>query len=353
MFRFAHPEFLYLLLIIPILIGIFVFVIIQKQRNIKKFGNPELLAELMPNVSRIRPHLKFYMQLIAFVLIIIALAQPQFGTREVKETRQGVELMIALDISNSMLAQDIQPNRLEKAKMILSRIIDNMTNDKVGLVVFAGDAFTQLPITVDYVSAKMFLSTITPKLITRQGTAIGSAIEMSIKSFGEQSDKSRAIVLITDGENHEDDAVGAAKLALDKGIVVHVVGIGKPEGAPIPVDGTMSFWKDKDGNVVVSKLNEEMGKSIAAAGGGVYVRADNNNSAFRILTRELDKMAKSEIQTTTYADYNEQFQSFALLALILLLIDAVVFERKNKRLSKLRIFDIKDKFLKNKNAKKI
>ena len=261
--------------------------------------------------------------------------------------------MIALDISNSMLAQDIQPNRLEKAKMILSRIIDNMTNDKVGLVVFAGDAFTQLPITVDYVSAKMFLSTITPKLITRQGTAIGSAIEMSIKSFGEQSDKSRAIVLITDGENHEDDAVGAAKLALDKGIVVHVVGIGKPEGAPIPVDGTMSFWKDKDGNVVVSKLNEEMGKSIAAAGGGVYVRADNNNSAFRILTRELDKMAKSEIQTTTYADYNEQFQSFALLALILLLIDAVVFERKNKRLSKLRIFDIKDKFLKNKNAKKI
>lgn len=196
----------------------------------------------MPNVSRFRPHLKFYMQLIAFVLIIIALAQPQFGTREIKETRQGVELMIALDISNSMMAQDIQPNRLEKAKMILSRIIDGMKNDKVGLVVFAGDAFTQLPITVDYVSAKMFLSSITPKLITRQGTAIGSAIDMSIKSFGEQSDRSRAIVLITDGENHEDDAIGAAKLALDKGIVVHVVGIGKPEGAPIPVDGTMRFF---------------------------------------------------------------------------------------------------------------
>ena len=306
----------------------------------------------MPNVSRFRPHLKFYMQLIAFVLIIIALAQPQFGTREIKETRQGVELMIALDISNSMMAQDIQPNRLEKAKMILSRIIDGMKNDKVGLVVFAGDAFTQLPITVDYVSAKMFLSSITPKLITRQGTAIGSAIDMSIKSFGEQSDRSRAIVLITDGENHEDDAIGAAKLALDKGIVVHVVGIGKPEGAPIPVDGTMSFWKDKDDNVVVSKLNEEMGKSIAAAGGGVYVRADNNNSAFRIVTRELDKMAKSEIQTSTFADYNEQFQSFALLALLLLLIDAVVFDRKNKRLSKLRIFDIKEKFLKSKIAKK-
>lgn len=353
MFRFAQPEFLFLLLIVPLLIALFVFVVLLKKRNLKKFGNPELLAQLMPNVSFFRPQLKFYMQLFAFILIIIVLAQPQFGTREVKEVRKGIELMIALDISNSMMAQDIQPNRLEKAKMILSRLIDNMKTDKVGLVVFAGDAFTQLPITVDYVSAKMFLSSITPELITRQGTAIGSAIDMSIKSFGEQTDKSRAIVLITDAENHEDDATGAAKLAIDKGITVHVIGIGKPEGAPIPVDGTMSFWKDKEGNVVVSKLNEEMGKNIAAAGGGVYVRADNNNSAFKTVTRELDKMAKSEIETSTYADYNEQFQSFALLALILLLIDAVVFERKNKRLSKLRIFDIKDRFfLKNKIGKK-
>ncbi len=221
-----------------------------------------------------------------------------------------------------------------------------MSNDKVGLVVFAGDAYTQLPITVDYVSAKMFMSSISPKLVPRQGTAIGSAIDLSIKSFGEKSKAGRAIVLITDGENHEDDAIGAAKLALESGIVVNVIGMGKPEGSPIPVDGTMSFWKDKEGNVVVSKLNEEMCKSIAVAGGGSYVRVDNTNNAYKFISKELNKIAKSEIKTQAFSDYNDQFQSFALLALVLLVIDTFVFARRNKRLSRLKIFDLKDMFLK-------
>ncbi|MDX9920811.1 MAG: VWA domain-containing protein [Paludibacter sp.] len=347
MFRFAHPEYLFLLLIVPLLVGLFIYTRIQKKRKLQLFGDPALLASLMPNVSFLRPRFKFYMQLTAVILMIVVMAQPQFGTKEEKQEKKGIEVMIALDVSNSMMAQDIQPARLDKAKMVLSKLVDGMTNDKVGLVVFAGDAYIQLPITADYVSAKMFMSSISPALVPRQGTAIGSAIDLCIKSFGEKSDVSRAIIVITDGENHEDDAVGAAKLAAENGIVVHVVGMGKPEGAPIPVDGTMSFRKDKEGNVVVSKLNEDMCRSIATAGGGTYVRADNQNSAYRVVSKELDNLAKSKLDTRIFSDYNEQFQSFALLALILLFFDSFIFDRRNKRLSKLRIFDLKEKFIKS------
>lgn len=349
MFRFAHPEYLYLLLVIPVITGLFLYAQFRRRKKIKDFGNPDLLAELMPNISYIRPHIKFYIQLLATILIIIILAQPQFGTKVEKDERKGIEVMIALDVSNSMLAQDIQPSRLEKSKQVLAKLVDNMMQDKVGLVVFAGDAYTQLPITVDYVSAKMFLSTINTGIVPRQGTAVGSAIDMCIKSFGEidpAKQTGRAIIVITDGENHEDDAIGAAKLAKEKGISVFVIGMGRPEGAPIPVDGTMSFWKDKDGNVVVSKLNEDMCKNIALAGGGAYVRADNTNAAYKVIEKELDKIAKSDINTQSYSDYNEQFQSFALLALILLILDTFIFDRQNKKLSKIRIFNLKDKFKK-------
>lgn len=343
MFKFAHPEYLFLLFLVPILTGVFIYTGFKRRRNIKQFGNPDLLAELMPNVSFIRPQIKFYLQLTAIVLLIIVLAQPQFGTRQETAKRKGIEVMIALDVSNSMLAQDIQPSRLEKAKQVLSKLVDDMTEDKVGLIVFAGDAYTQLPITVDYVSAKMFFSTISPNLVPRQGTAIGSAIDLAIKSFGKKGSASRAIIVITDGENHEDDAIGAAKLAAENDIPVHVIGMGKPDGAPIPVPGTMSFWKDKDGNVVVSKLNEQMCRDIAAAGKGVYVRADNSNAAYRVVSKELDTLAKADIKTSVFSDYNDQFQSFALLALLILIVDFFMFDRKNKRLSKIKIFDIKEK----------
>ena len=347
MFRFAHPEYLYLFLLVPLLTGVFIYTKILRRRNINKFGNPDLLADLMPNVSFIRPQLKFYMQLLAVILLIIVLSQPQFGMKEEKDKRKGIEVMIALDVSNSMMAQDVQPSRLEKAKQVLSKLVDGMTNDKIGLVVFAGDAYTQLPITADYVSAKMFLSTISTQMVPRQGTAIGSALDLSIKSFGAKSTAGKAIIVITDGENHEDDAVGAAKLAAENNIIVNVIGMGKIDGSPIPVPGTMNFWKDKDGNVVVSKLNESMCKEIAQAGKGIYVHADNSNSAFRTITKQLDTLAKSDIKTSSYSEYNEQFQSFALLALIILIMDFFIFDRKNKRLSKFKIFDLKEKVIKN------
>ena len=338
MFRFAHIEFLWLLLIIPVIILAHILYTRYKRRQLLAFGDPDLLSELMPNASRIRPHVKFALEITALTLLILAVARPQYGTKEETVKREGIEVMIALDISNSMMAEDVVPNRLDRAKQILSKLVDQMVDDKLGLVVFAGDAFTQLPITCDYVSAKMFLQNISPDLIPAQGTAIGAAINTCIRSFGsEQSEASRAIVLITDGENHEDDAKAAAQAAKEKGISVYVIGIGKPEGSPIP-DGRGSFKKDKSGQVVVSRLNEEMCQEIAAAGNGMYVRADNSNTASRALQKELNKLATAEIETKVFTNYNEQYQSFVLIAFLLLVIDFFVLGRKNKTISKWNIF---------------
>ena len=338
MFRFAHIEFLWLLLAIPVLVALHIWITRRKRQQLQQFGDPELMAELMPNASKIRPHVKFALMLTALALLIIGIARPQYGTKEQTVKRQGIEVMIALDISNSMLAEDVAPNRLERAKQMLSKLVDQMVDDKLGLVVFAGDAFTQIPITCDYVSAKMYLQSITPELIPAQGTAIGKAITTCVSSFGsEDTDKSRAIILITDGENHEDNAQEAAKMAKEKGIHVFVVGIGKPEGSPIP-DGRGGFKKDKQGTVVVSRLSEEMCQEVAAAGGGMYVRADNSNTATRALEKEIEKLGKQEIETKVYSDYNEQYQSFIFIALLLLVIDFFIFSRKNKSISRINLF---------------
>lgn len=340
MFRFANPEYLYLLLIIPLLLGLFIWANKKQRKNLQLFGNPKLLAPLMPNVSYVRPQIKFYLMLTALILIVFALARPQFGAKLSTVKKQGIEAMIVLDVSNSMLAQDVQPNRLESAKMILSKLIDNMSDDKIGLIVFAGDAFTQIPITADYISAKMFLSSISPNMVARQGTAIGTAIDMAIYAFGEENNKiARTIIVITDGENHEDDAVGAAKLAQEKGISINVIGMGKSEGAPIPIPGTMSFRKDKEGNVVVSKLNETMCRQIAEAGGGIYVRADNSNVAWKALEKEINRMSKSDLETKVYSEYDEKFFIFAWIAFFLLLIEFYLLNRVNKELNKFNFFE--------------
>lgn len=338
MFRFANINMLWLLIIVPILILAYIFYVRYKKRQLEAFGDKELVAQLMPNASRIRPHIKFGITMLAFTLLIFAIARPQYGTKEETVKRQGIEMMFALDISNSMMAEDMVPNRLEKAKQMLSSMINKFVDDKVGLVVFAGDAFTQLPITCDYVSAKTFLQNTDPTLIPAQGTAIGKAIETCIRSFGGESEASRAIILITDGENHEDDAVGMAKEAAEKGIRIMVVGIGRPEGSPIPIPGSNNFRKDREGNVVISKLNEDMCRQIADAGKGIYVRADNSNIAVRTLEKEIDKLAKSEIETKVFTDYNEQYQSFILIALLLLIAEFFIFSRKNKYFTKLNIF---------------
>ena len=331
---------LWILVCIPVFIGAYIWYTRRKRRQLAEFGDPALVIELMPNASRVRPNVKFSILMVALVLLILAAARPQYGQREQTIKRQGIEAIIALDISNSMLAEDVAPCRLDRAKQMLSKMIDQMVDDKVGLVVFAGEAYTQLPITCDYVSAKMFLNSITPDLIKTQGTAIGAALNTAIQSFGsEDSGASRAIVLITDGENHEDDATAVAARAKELGIKVIVVGIGKPEGSPIPMPGTNNFRKDRQGNVVVSRLNEDMCRDIAKAGNGIYVRCDNTNTAMRALQKEIDTLATTEIETKVYTDYNEQFQSFALVALLLLIIDFFIFNRKNKSLTRLDIFN--------------
>lgn len=339
MFKFANIELLWLLLFIPVMTGAHIYMTLRKRKQLQAFGDPELLSQLMPNRSTVRPHVKFAMTLLALTLLIFAAARPQYGEKEQTIKRQGIEVMVALDISNSMLAEDVAPSRLDKSKQMLSKMIDGMRDDKIGLVVFAGESFVQLPITCDYISAKMFLSTISPDLIKTQGTAIGEAINTSIRAFGsEQSEASRAIILITDGENHEDDALAAAKKAQEMGIQVFVIGVGKPEGAPIPIAGTNNYRKDRQGNVVVSRLNEDMCRDIAAAGKGIYVRCDNTNTAMKALEKELDRLATSEIETKVYTAYNEQYQGLVLFALLILVIEFFIFSRKNKALTRMDIF---------------
>ena len=266
------------------------------------------------------------------------LAAVKFGAKLDTVKRQGIEAIIALDISNSMLAQDVQPSRLEKAKRIVSQLVDKMENDKVGMIVFAGDAFTQLPITSDYVSAKMFLESISPSLISTQGTDIRAAIDLAMKSFTPNEGVGRAIVLITDGENHEGGAIEAAQEAAKKGVHVFVLGVGSPDGSPIPVEGSNEFRRDKDGNVVVTRLNEDMCREIARAGGGMYVRVDNTNNAERALNAEISKLAKADVETQVFTEFNEQFQVLAWLALILLAVEAMLLNRKNPLFKNVKLF---------------
>ena len=343
MFRFANIEMLWWLITIPVFVIAYIIYTKRKRRQLLEFGDQELIAQLMPDASKSRPIWKFSLLIVALALLIIAGARPQYGQKETTVKRQGIEVMIALDISNSMLAEDVAPNRLDRAKQMLSKMIDNMVDDKVGLVVFAGEAFTQLPITCDYVSAKMFLNTITPNLIPTQGTAIGAALQTAITSFGAtESEAGRAIILITDGENHEDDAIAAAQKAQELGIQVFVVGIGKPEGSPIPKPGTNDYFKDRSGQVVVSRLNEEMCQQIAEAGNGIYVRCDNTNTAMRALQQGMEHIATAELESTVYADYNEQYQSFVLIALLLIVIEFFILSRKNHKLARMDLFGEKN-----------
>ncbi len=340
MFRFQNPEYLYLLFVLVAVVGLFIYGKYVQKRRLIEFGNPELLKRLMPNASTLRLQLKFYITLVAMVLVVIALARPQFGSKLQTNQTKGVKAMVLMDVSNSMLAQDIKPSRIEYSKLMMSKIVDRMQNDNVGLIVFAGDAFIQLPITSDNVSAKMFLSSIDAGMVARQGTAIGSAIDLAISSLGSKEEEiGKTIILITDGENHEDDAIAAAKLAAENGIVVNVVGLGTTEGEPIPVKGTSSFKKDRDGNVVVTKLNEKMCADIAKAGGGIYVRANNSNAAAKALEREIEKMQQGEIDTKVYAEYDEKFYIFVWIALMLLFIETNMLNCQNKQLNKINWFD--------------
>ncbi len=344
MFRFEEPTYLYLLLLLPFLAAFYLYSNYRRRKAIRKFGDPVLVAQLMPDVSKYRPDVKFWLVFAAIGLFAVLLARPQFGSKLETVKRQGVEVMIALDISNSMLAQDVQPSRLEKAKRLVAQLVDKMENDKVGMIVFAGDAFTQLPITSDYISAKMFLESINPSLISKQGTAIGAAINLATRSFTPQEGVGRAVIVITDGENHEGGAVEAAKAAAEKGIQVSVLGVGMPDGAPIPVEGTNDFRRDRDGNVVVTRLNEQMCQEIAQAGDGIYVRVDNSNAAQKVIAQEINKMAKADVETQVYTEFNEQFQAVAWIILLLLLAEMLILERKNPLFRNIHLFKKEERY---------
>ena len=338
MFRFADPNVLYLLIILPFVAIFYFYSNYRRTKRLRKYGDPELLSMLMPEASAHRPVFKFWVLWIALGLSIVMLARPQFGTRLEKVKRSGIETIIALDISNSMLAEDVVPSRLEKAKSLISRLVSNFNHDKVGLIVFAGDAFTQLPITSDYISAKMFLESITPSLISSQGTNIGEAIRLAIKSFTPQEKVGRAIVVITDGENDEGGAVEAAKEAASKVRKVFVLGIGSPDGSPIPLEGSNDYRKDNQGNVIVTRLNEQMCREVAQAGNGVYIRVDNSSSAQSLLQKEIDKLTKSDLESTVYSNYNEQFPALAWIIIVLLIIEVVVLDKKNPLFKNIKLF---------------
>ena len=343
MFRFANPDFLYLLLLLPVMVILWIMNNIRRKNALKRLGNQDLVQGLIPELSSIRPNLKMLLDIIAFGFLIIVVARPQFGSKLEEVKKEGVEVIIALDVSNSMLAEDIQPSRLERAKQALTRLIDNLDNDKIGLIVFAGDAYTQIPVTTDYISAKMFLSSITPDIIPRQGTSIGSAINLGVKSFSPGDDKSKSIIVITDGENHEDDPVEAAAEAAEVGVVVHTIGIGSSDGVPIQmtVNGKKEYLKDDDGNTVITKLDEDILQKTAIAGGGSYVRASNSNLGLEEVYSEIRKMKQQEMESVMYTEYNDQYQIFAAIALLFLFVDTLIMNRKNRKLSKIRLFKVK------------
>ena len=341
MFRFEDPIYLWLLVLIPILALVRFVTYRNQKKRLRKFGDLKLLKALMPDVSHFRPRVKFWLLLVALALLIVMLARPQMGTKISQEKRTGIETIIALDISNSMLAEDIVPSRLDRSKMMVENLVDHFTNDKIGLIVFAGDAFVQLPITSDYVSAKMFLSSIDPSMMATQGTDIAIAINMAVSSFTQEEGIGKAVIVITDGEDHEGGALEAAEEAKKKGMSVYVLGVGSTQCAPIPIPGTGDYMKDNTGNTVMSALNEEMCRQVAQAGGGVYIHVENNSAAQQQLDNELDKLSKKETSTTVYSDFDEQFQAFGILALLLLIIEICIFDRRNPLLKNLSLFSKK------------
>jgi len=337
MFRFESPIYLYLLALIPVLVLIRLYGLHRQKKKLDKFGDRLLLKQLSPDVSAKRRELKFWLMISALALIIVILARPQMGSKISQETRQGIEVIIAMDISNSMKAEDVVPSRLDKSKLLVENMVDKFTDDKVGLVVFAGDAFVQLPITSDYVSAKMFLQNTDPSLIATQGTDLGKAIQISANSFTQKDKTGRAIIVITDGEDHEGGAEEAAKAALKKGIRVFVLGVGSPNGTPVP-DGSGGYMKDNTGQEVMSALNETMCKQVAQAGGGAYIHVDNSNVAQNQLNAELIKLQKGEMESVVYSEFDEQFQAVGILLIIVLIIEMLILESKNPLLKRIVIF---------------
>ena len=336
MFRFANSEYLYLLAIIPLLMVALAFVAHRRKRLLARFGNSEIVRELIPDFSRGRLRLKFALYLVAFACVVLAAARPQFGSKLREQKAKGVEMMLVVDVSNSMLAEDFEPNRLERTKYAIGKLFEGLQQERVGLVAFAGEAKVQLPITSDYRMAQAFAKRLSPTLIAEQGTDVGKALELAMLSFSGQSERSRVIVLITDGENHEDDAVATARKAAEMGIRIYTIGIGTPEGAPIEIGG--EFVKDENDEMVVSKLNEQMLEQIATTTQAAYVRASKQSIGLEEIVKGINEMERSELTTVKYEEYNEQYQWLVAVALVLLLLDQIILTRRNPKLRRFNIF---------------
>ncbi len=348
MFRFENIHFLYGLMLIPLLVLIAFFMQRWRKKAIASFSDLKLVNDLIPELSKYKPALKTGLLCVAFFFLIIGLANPQNGSKLEEIKREGVDLIIALDVSNSMRAEDLSPNRLENAKLAISRLIDNLHDDRIGVVIFAGQSYVQLPVTTDYAAAKLFLDNISTDMIPTQGTAIGNAIELAINSFDPKSGNNKAIIVITDGENHEDDAIKAAEAAAEKGISVNTIGMGSPDGAPIPLfqNGHQTgFRKDNSGTTVITRLDENSLQQIAAIGRGAYVRANNSQAGLSLIFDQINKMQRKEFGSKIYTDYDDHFQVFIFIALLFFIIELLVAETISKWWVKLDLFG------KNKNSK--
>ena len=329
MINFAQSQYLLLLLLIPFFFLIQALVLKMRRRRLRRFGDEMLVKQLMPSYTVSKLWVRLSLFSIGFFFFVIGLSRPQIGAKLKEHETKGAEIMIVLDVSNSMLAEDYSPNRLDRAKLAISRLVDKLRDDRVGLIVFAGSSFVQLPITTDYVSAKMFLGSISNESVPVQGTAIGEAINTAMRSFSAQSEKSRAIIVITDGENHEDDPVAAAKQAAEMGARVFAIGVGSPEGKPIPMNGEL--LKDKDGEIVVTRLDEKVLQDVAAAGNGVYVRAGNSEFGLNPIIEDIRKMDDERYNSIVFEEYDEQFMYFLAIALVFFVLEMFVGDRRSRR----------------------
>lgn len=328
MLIFANPSYLWLLLLVPAILVAYGITVALARRRVREFGDEALVTSLMPHRSVAKGWVRTVLAVLAVAFVVIGLARPQIGAKISKKQSRGVEVMICLDVSNSMLAQDYSPSRMERAKLAISSLVDRLQGDRVGLIIFAGTSFVQLPITTDYVSAKMFLSSIGAGSIPVQGTAIGDAIRTAARSFSAQSENSRAIILITDGENHEDDAASAAKDAAEAGIKIYTIGVGSPEGRPIPMpDGTL--MKDSKGEIVVSRLDEQTLRDVARLGGGAYIHAGSEEFGLNPVIDDIRAIQDQEFSSVVFEEYDEQFMYFLAMALLLLVVEVLVGERKS------------------------
>ncbi len=341
MFQFQHSEALYGLLgLIPIVL-LFLLFLWGRKRAFAKLGDENLVSRLMPDKPQNKHYWKILLLCLAFTALVVGIANPQLGSKMEKVKRSGVDVIIAIDVSKSMLAQDIKPDRLERTLQTVSKFIDELGNDRVGLIVFAGNAYLQMPLTIDHAAAKLFLKSVNTNIVPTQGTAIGEAISLSVEAFKSDEQKYKTLVIISDGEDHESDAMEAAEAAAELGVIVHTIGVGSPKGAPIPIKKNgqnVDFKRDKEGSIVLTKLGENMLQKVAVQGGGRYIRLTSTRDVIDVLQEEINGMEKKDFEETEVTDYESYFQYLLALALFFLVFEFFISERKNRWFSEQGLF---------------